>query len=257
VISLLAASKRRRIAYGAVGAAGKRQVRWVGGLSPYGFGAGMTGRWGYVVDSARSCAAALARLRVIFEAAGTLPEAVAVLPDRSSWILGAAAAAVLRLPLADFDPSSPAAGQLVVAYDLNSTDPGAAAALRQRVRGQILFERATCWTDPPHVAADISGLLAQAVVAPWEAKPSALEDGTIGYCPADDRPAATIAAEIARTTPEQDQGDGGTPPDTDENLRRFVDAVAGAGGRERDGGWLSGVREYVPDAASVPSSRFL
>jgi hypothetical protein len=57
--------------------------------------------------------------------------------------------------------------------------------------------------------------------------------------------------------PEQDQGDGGTPPDPDENLRRFVDAVAGAGGRERDGGWLSGLREYVPDAGPVPSSRFL
>jgi hypothetical protein len=179
---------------------------------------------------------------------------VALLPDRSSRILGAAAAAVLNLPTADFDPASPAASQLVVAYDLNGTDPDAVAALRQRVPGQILFEHATCWTDPPHVTADISGLLAQAVAAPWAGKPHALEDGTIGLGAADDRRTGIIAAEIAGTTPEQDPGDGGTPPDLDEDLRRFVDTVAG--GRERDGGWLSGLREYVPDAGPVPSSRF-
>jgi hypothetical protein len=187
----------------------------------------------------------LARLRLILDAAGAFPGSVAPFPDRSSRILGAAAAAVLSLPVADFDPGDPAARQLVVAYDLNNTDPDAVAALRWRVPGQILFERATCWTDPPRVAADVSGLLAQAVVAPWAGKPRALEDGTIGLGPADDRRVETIAAEIARTTPEQDQGDGGTPPDPDENLRRFVDAVAGAGGRESDGCWLSGLREEV------------
>ena len=114
-----------------------------------------------------------------------------------------------------------------------------------------------CWTDPPHVTADVSGLLAQAVAAPWAGKPRALEDGTIDYGPADDRPVETIAAEIACTTPELDQGDGGTPADPDDDLRGFVETVAGAGGRERDGGWLSGLREYVPDAGPVPSSRFL
>jgi hypothetical protein len=81
---------------------------------------------------------------------------------------------------------------------------------------------------------------------PWDGKPRALEDGTVGQGP-----------EIAGTTPEQDQGDGGTPPDTDESLRRFVAAVAVAVGRERDGCWLSGLREYVADAGPLPSSRFL
>jgi len=41
-----------------------------------------------------------------------------------------------------------AAHSLVVAYDLTKTDPDAVAALRERVPGQILFERATCWTSP-------------------------------------------------------------------------------------------------------------
>jgi len=52
-----------------------------------------------------------------------------------------------------------------------------------------------------------------------------------------------------------DEGDGSAPPDPDEGLRRFVEAVTAPG--TRDGGWLSGIREYIPDAGPVPSSRFL
>ena len=203
------------------------------------------------------CAAALARLQLILDAAGTAPQSVALLPDRSSRILGTAAAAMLGLPAADFDPGKPAAHSLVVAYDLTKTDPGAVAALRERAPGQILFERATCWTDPPRVTADVSGLLGQTVIPPWAAQLRRLDDGTAGQGPADDRPIEAIAAEIAHATPEQDEGDGSTPPDPDEGLRRFVEAVTAAGTRERDGGWLGGIREYIPDAGPVPSSRFL
>ena len=84
-----------------------------------------------------------------------------------------------------------------------------------------------------------------------------LDDGTVGHGPADDRPAEAIAADIARTTPEPDQGDGSTPPDPDGALRRFAATVTAAGARERDGGWLGGIREYIPDAGPVPSGRFL
>ena len=52
-------------------------------------------------------------------------------------------------------------------------------------------------------------------------------------------------------------GDGRTAPDSGEDLRRFVEAVTAAGTRERDGGWLGGIREYIPGAGPVPSSRFL
>ena len=223
-------------------------------LSPYGFSEGMTGRWAYLSDSAGGCAAALQRLRLILGAAGTAPEAVALLPDRSSRILGTAAAAVLGLPTTDFDPAKPAANCLVVAYDLTGTDPGAVAALRERAPGQVLFERATCWTDPPRVTADVSGLLAQTVVPPWAAQPRRFDDGTAGQGPEDNRPAEAVAAGIARAVPEPDEGDGSAPPDPDEGLRRFVEAVTAEG--TGDGGWLSGIREYIPDAGPVPSSRF-
>jgi len=223
------------------------------GLSPYGFD-DMTGRWGYLGDSVDRCAASLQRLKLILAAAGAAPESVAMLPDRSSRILGAAAAAALSLPAADFDPARPAAHSLVVAYDLTQADPGAVAALRERAPGQILLERATCWTDPPPVTADISGLLGQSVVPPWAGQIQLLADGTVGPGPADERPIEAIAAEIGGTAPDRDEGDGTAPPDPDEVLRRLVETVAAASAG--DGTWLGGIREYVPDAGPVPSSRF-
>jgi hypothetical protein len=225
-------------------------------LSPYGFDA-MTGRWAYLSNSVASCAATLQRLTLLLDAAGTAPQSAALLPDRSSQILGAAAAATLGLPTADFDPGKPAAHSLVFAYDLTKADPGAVAALRERAPGQVLFERATCWTDPPRVTADVSGLLGQTVIPPWAAQIRRLDDGTADQGPADDRPVETIAADIVHATPLQDEGNGNTPPDHDEGLRRFAGAVTATGTRERDGGWLGGIREYIPDAGPVPSNRFL
>lgn len=211
-------------------------------LSPYGFDS-MTGRGAYVSDSA----AALERLGLILDAASTAPQSVALLPDRSSQILGAAAAATLTLPAADFDPANPAPHSLVTAV----------AALRERVPGQILFERVTRWTDPPPVTADISGLLAQTIIPPWAAQLRRLDDGTTGQGPADDRPVHTIAAEINDTTPHSDEGDGSTPPDPDDSLRRFAETVTAPQARDRDGGWLGGIREYIPDPGPVPSNHFL
>jgi hypothetical protein len=60
------------------------------------------------------------------------------------------------------------------------------------------------------------------VVAPWAGKMRRLEDGTVGQGPADDRPIEAVAAEIACAAPERDQGDGSTPPDLDEALRRCI-----------------------------------
>jgi hypothetical protein len=228
-------------------------------LSPHGFHMGMTGRWGFLADSGGECAFALRRLRLVLEAAGAAaaPESVALLPDRSSRIPGLAAAAVLGLPAADFNPGKPGARSLVVACDLNAADPDAVAALHWRAPGQVLFERATCWTSPPQVAADVSGLLGQTVLAPWDGQWCLLGDGTVGAGPADDRPAEVIAAQLAGTAPERDEGDGSAPADPDDQLRRFVQAVTADDARDRDGGWLGGLREHVPSAGPVPSSRLI
>jgi hypothetical protein len=225
-------------------------------VSPYGFTEAMTGRWAYLGDTLAACAATLARLQLILTAGAATPLTVALMPDRSSRILGTAAAAMLGLPATDFGLGQASAHSLVVAYDLTSTDPDAAAALRQRAPGQILFERATCWTAPPRVTADISGLLGQLVVPPWEGHICRLEDGTVGEGPSDSRPAAAIASEITQTAPLQDEGDGSAPPDRDDALRGFVQAVTATGGHERGGTWLGGPRYYIPDVGPVPSTRF-
>ena len=63
--------------------------------------------------------------------------------------------------------------------------------------------------------------------------------------------------DIVHATPERDEGDGNTPPDPGDGLRRFVEAVTAMGTCERDGGWLGGIREYIPDVGPVPSNRFI
>ncbi|MGA5290130.1 hypothetical protein [Streptomyces pseudogriseolus] len=50
------------------------------------------------------------------------------------------------------------------------TAPLAEVALEQRRKrapGEVMHEHASCWTDPPPVAADSVTLLHRSVVAPW------------------------------------------------------------------------------------------
>lgn len=46
-------------------------------------------------------------------------------------------------------------------------------------------------------------------------------------------------------------------PGPRDGLRRFVETVTAPQARDRDGSWLGGIREYIPDAGPVPSNRFL
>jgi hypothetical protein len=211
-------------------------------ISPYGFDAGMTGRWAMVGDSHEACAEALRRLAVVLAARGLRPLTVSVLPDRDSRIMGLAAARFYGLPTVPFEPGRP--DTLVVAYDLDDVDAEIRAALRERAAGQILFERAADWTDPPSVAPDVIGFLRQAVVTPWGTKLQ-----LTGGPEPDPRPAEEIAADLAATKPAVDEGDGKTPPDPDSALETFVHAVGES--------WLAAPREYVASPGPVPSSRFL
>lgn len=219
----------------------------LGTLSPYGFDAGMTGRYAYQQDSFDLCRLGLDRLRLVLAAAGRRPGSVALLPDRSSRILGLAAAELLGLPAAPFGAER--RDTLVVAYDLTEVeDRDVLVALRDRAAGEILFEHGTCWTSPPPVSADVSTLLAQFLVAPWAERLRQRPDGSVGQEPADDRSVEELAGEVVRAQGEPDPGDGATPPDLDETLARFVATVVD--------GWLAGPRDRVRSAGPVPSSRF-
>ncbi|WP_433472698.1 tetratricopeptide repeat protein [Spirillospora sp. CA-142024] len=213
-------------------------------ISPYGFHDGMTGRFAYTSDSFATCRRSLDRLRLILDAAGRRPVSVGLLPDRSSRILGLAAARLFGLPAEPFAPGRP--DVLVVAYDLNETE---ADGLWERAEGQVLFEHASCWTDPPPVSADVTGLLHQVVKSPWGERLRISPAGEAETVPPDDRPVEELADEIVRADPHEDDGaDEGVPPDPDEALAAFVRAVGGH--------WLTGPRDAVRSPGPVPSSRF-
>ncbi|MGH3240841.1 MAG: tetratricopeptide repeat protein [Spirillospora sp.] len=213
-------------------------------ISPYGYDDGMTGRFAYTSDSVEMCRRVLDRLRLVLDTAGRRPSSVGLLPDRSSRILGLAAAQLFGLPAEEYVPGRP--GVLVVAYDLNDIE---ADDLWDRAEGQVLFERATCWTDPPAVSADVSGLLHQVVVPPWGERLRMTPGGDTETVPPDERPVEEVAAEIVAAVPETDEDSGdGAPPDPDEALAGFARAVGAH--------WLTGPRDAVRSPGPVSSSRF-
>lgn len=223
----------------------------LGTLSPYGFDAGMNGRYAWLQDTPDTCLRGLLRLRTLLEAAGVRPRSVSLLPDRDSRILGLAAAEVLNLPAEPF--AAGRADTVVVAYDLDGLathdgGPEIVGQLFERVPGQVLHAHASCWTDPPAITADSVGLLHQSVVPPWGEQLRQGAGGGVERGPADDRPEAEIAAEVTAADPGADPGDGEGPADDDAPFAAFAGAVRGT--------WLRGDRARVRSAGPVPSSRF-
>ncbi|CAM5267558.1 hypothetical protein [Streptomyces aurantiogriseus] len=224
----------------------------LGTLSPYGFGAGMAGRFAFLQDTHDTCLRGLLRLKAVLEAAEVRPRSVSLLPDRGSRILGLAAAQILDLPAEPFDAARQ--DTVVIAYDLNETagadqGPEIIGQLFDRVPGQVLHEHASCWTDTPAVTPDSVTLLHQSVVAPWGAGLRQSADGGVEPGEPDERPDEEIAAEIVAADPTPDQGDGETPADPVERLTDFVTAVRGT--------WLRGDRGRVKSSGPVFSPRFL
>ncbi|MEU4348121.1 hypothetical protein [Streptomyces sp. NPDC023838] len=223
----------------------------LGTLSPFGFGAGMNGRYAWLQDSYDQCLQGLLRLKSLLDAAGVRPRSVSLLPDRSSRILGLAAADVLGLPAEPFAPGRE--DTVVIAYDLNELaaadeGPEILGQLQERVPGQVLHEHASSWTDPPVITADSVALLHQAVVAPWDGQLRAGTDGEAERTEADERPEALIAAEIVGADPSAAEGDGESPADPDGRFTEFVAAV-------RDT-WLQGERTGLKSTGPVPSNKF-
>ncbi|WAZ19553.1 hypothetical protein STRCI_000612 [Streptomyces cinnabarinus] len=219
----------------------------LGTLSPYGFGAGMTGRYAWLQDTHDQCLRGLLRLKTVLAAAGARPTSVSLLPDRGSRILGLAAAEVLGLPALPF--AAERADTVVVAYDLNDVDPEIIGDLFERAPGQVLHEHASCWTDAPAVTADSITLLHQQATAPWAGVLRQSDDGGVERSAPDDRPEAEIAADIVGADPTPDEGDDEAPADPDGRLTEFVTAIRGS--------WLQGDRAQLSSWGPVPSSRFV
>ena len=216
-------------------------------LSPYGADAGMGGRYAYLAETYSSCHWALRRLALVLEATGRKPPTVGLLQDRSSRILGMAAAEVLGVRAWDWRPQME--GALVVSYSLADSAPHVLNGLSS-APGQILVEHATCWTDPPPVASDVTTFLHQVVVPPWAARQVPGEGGDWVEEPLDLRPEREIAAEILAAPAVPDPGDGSAPEDPDDALVAFARRVAPLWGRSRSH------RDRVWSPGPVRSSRF-
>ncbi|MBR8742227.1 hypothetical protein [Nocardiopsis sp. MG754419] len=175
------------------------------------------GRYAHLEDDLRSRRTGIADLAAILSAAGRSPDAVMPLPDRSSRVLGLAAARLLDLPVVPVDPERSDA--LVVAYDLGDADTELRRSLVPRSPGQVLFEHASCWSDPPGVAADVVSVLHRTVTPPWGAVP-AVDDDVVRE-PGDAPPEEEVAERIVAMTPGH--GDPGAGPFTKVVADRWAD----------------------------------
>ena len=110
----------------------------------------------------------------------------------------------------------------------------------------VLVEHASCWTGPPPIAADVTGLLHQSIVEPWGERLMAPPGGQPYRVPPDDRPEEALAAEIVAAGPTEEVA----PGDTEADLLSFAAAVARA--------WPSAEphRDRMWSPGPVPSSYF-
>ena len=215
-------------------------------VSPYGFEDGMNGRYAYTQDSYGRCRYGLERLRAVLQAWDVTPERVLSLSDRASQILAAAAGKLLELPVEPYAPDRPG---LVVAYDLGEVDPDTPAEVLEHQPGQILFAHASCWTQTPPCAPDLTTLLYQIGVAPWEAKTFFTDDGPVKE-PADEGSVDELAAKIVAA--EIEEAEDELPSDTQDKLEAFANQV-----REGASAFVEeGRRSPLWEGGPVTSSRF-
>lgn len=146
--------------------------------SPYGFDEPMRGRYAWLQDS-------VTRVKAGLEAVVPLARAVDApcvyaLPGRNSEIVASALATLLHLPLAPW-PSIGIPDGVIVAYDLADIPGDALGRLSQRKMEQLFFAHGSPWTRDCAVAPDVTTLLYEAIVEPWED---------------DERTAEAIAADV-------------------------------------------------------------
>lgn len=188
-------------------------------VSPFGFDDGMRGRYAFTQDSLSRCKQGLDRVRAVLQRWDVAPQRVLALPDRDSAILAAAAGTLLGLPVEPYASDRPG---LVVAYDFGRFDASTPDELGGHQPGQILYAHATCWTDPPPCAPDLTLYLYQSNVAPWDEHTAIGPEGPM-QVPADDAPVDELAARIVAAEVHDD------PDDRAENrlpeLLRWADAI--------------------------------
>jgi hypothetical protein len=172
-------------------------------LSPYGFDEGMNGRYAYTQDGPDRCLEGIRRLAAVLQAWDVRPPRVWRL-EGDSAALAVAAGAVLGCPVEPW-PAGGADAGLVAAYDLATLPEEAAASLREHRPGQVLWAHASCWTEEPPFAADLTTYLYQYNVSPWgERLRVDPETRKTGKVPPSTAAPEERAAEVLAAQPEAD-----------------------------------------------------
>jgi hypothetical protein len=146
--------------------------------SPYGWPEPMGGRYAWLADSLARVATGIDRLGPLAAAAGA--PCVYAPPGRAHEIVARAAALRLGLPLMPWPSIGVPAPGIVALYDLAELPPDLTKLVARR-DGQIVYAHAAPWTRDCAVAADVTTLLYQHLVPPWD----------------DARPVEAIAEDIA------------------------------------------------------------
>lgn len=214
-------------------------------LSPYGLAEPMRGRYAWLQDSHARIAFGLDRLAELV--AGRALPCIYAPPGRDHEILARAASLRLGLPIAPWPAVGVPAPGLVVVYDLAQLAAPEVPCLIPRRADQVVFAHGSPWTVDSPLAADVTTLLAQSLVAPWAAS-IAVDPATGQAVPtaADDRSPEVIAAEIVAS--------GGLDAEelaADERAR-WEALIAAA--------WpppAAGTRSRLWAGGPVPSSRFV
>ena len=188
-------------------------------VSPFGFDDGMRGRYAFTQDSYARCKQGLELLRAVLQRWDVAPQRVLALPDRDSSILAAAAGKLLGLPV---EPYASDRSGLVVAYDFGRLDETTPDELGEHQPGQILYAHATCWTDPPPCAPDLTLYLYQSNLAPWDEHMAVGPEGA-ETLPADESPTDELAARIVDAEVREDPDD--RADNRSPELMRWADAV--------------------------------
>lgn len=134
--------------------------------SPFGFDEPMHGRFAWLADSLRLVAHGLDRLATLVAPLG-LP-CIYAPPGRGNEIMAHAASRKLGLPIAEWPAVGVPAPGLVVVYDLSSIPQAHVTQLVPRRADQIVFAHATPWTHDSPVAADVTTVLVQSLLSPWD-----------------------------------------------------------------------------------------
>ncbi len=214
--------------------------------SPHGFDDGMHGRYAWLQDSLALIRLGLMRLRAVLAEWELTPPCVYAPPGREHDVLGEAAARVLELPLQPWPAVGVPAPGLVVAYDLATVDPRDLERLFDRRRGQILYAHASQWTEDGAIAADVTTVLYQSIVAPWQ--PQLAIDPVTGGARTgepDLRTAGELGAAVAAAA-EPDAAD--QVRDDPPGLFALARAAGAPPSGRRERGWAGG---------PVSSNRFL